>query len=155
VTTTPNILLVEDNDDDAELTELAFKRAQIQSHIVRAKDGFEALDYLRGRGAHRDRDPRDLPAVILLDLNLPRMRGLEVLKAIREDARAKLVPVVILSSSDEENDRVGAYGNHANSYVRKPVDHGDFSRAVQSLGLYWLAVNLPPHSSATSLAFSR
>jgi two-component system, response regulator len=138
------ILLVEDNDDDAELTVMAFKRAHISNPIVRARDGVEALDYLLGRGAHATRNPWDLPAVVLLDLNLPRVSGLEVLATIRATERVRHLPVVVLTSSDEEKDRLAAYRQFANSYVRKPVDYDQFTIAARDLGLYWLVLNRPP-----------
>ena len=146
MSTTPSqtILLVEDNDDDAELTALAFSRARINNTVVRARDGLEALDYLFARGSHAGREASDLPAVVLLDLNLPKLGGLEVLDAIRADRRTSRVPVVILTTSDEEEDRLAAYERRANSYIRKPVDHDEFVAATRSLGLYWLVLNLPP-----------
>jgi len=137
------ILLVEDNDDDAELTLLAFKTRRISNPLVRVQDGLEALDYLFGRGRYADRDPQDLPAVVLLDLNLPRLGGLEVLKAIRAGEHTKYLPVVVLTSSDEEKDRLAAYREFANSYVRKPVDYDQFATAARDLGLYWLVLNRP------------
>jgi two-component system, response regulator len=141
------ILLVEDRDDDAELTARAFRKARIANPLVRVRDGVEALDYLLGRGAHAARNVADVPAVILLDLNLPRVSGIEVLTAIRTDARIKHVPVVILTSSNEDRDRLAAYQQHANSFVRKPVDYDQFVTAAQELGLYWLVLNEPPPPS--------
>jgi two-component system, response regulator len=138
------ILLVEDNDDDAELTVMAFSAARLANPLVRVSDGEEALDYLFGRGAHAGRDVSLLPSVVLLDLNLPKLDGLDVLAAIRADERTKHVPVVILTSSDEEKDRVRAYDLFANSYVRKPVDYDQFTSAARDLGLYWLVLNRPP-----------
>jgi two-component system response regulator len=138
------ILLVEDNDDDAELAALAFHRANITNPLIRARDGVEALDYLFGRGKHAKRDVGDLPAVTLLDLNLPKVSGLEVLKAIRADERTKHLPIVILTSSNEDKDRLGAYDHFANSYVLKPVDFDQFANAALQLGLYWLVLNAPP-----------
>ncbi|HET6331171.1 MAG TPA: response regulator [Holophagaceae bacterium] len=137
------ILLVEDSDYDAELTLMSFKEARISNPVVRVADGVEALDYLFARGAHADRDPGDLPAVVLLDLNLPRVGGLEVLSAIRAEERTKYLPVVVLTSSDEDKDRVAAYSQCANSYVCKPVDYNGFAAAAQDLGLYWLVLNEP------------
>jgi two-component system response regulator len=137
------ILLVEDNDDDAELTLMAFTAARIFNPIIRARDGLEALDYLFGRGAHSGRDRYDLPAIVLLDLNLPKLGGLEVLAAIRRETHTQYLPVVILTSSDEEEDRLGAYRQFANSYVRKPVDQDQFTAAARELGLYWLVLNQP------------
>ena len=138
------ILLVEDNDDDAELAALAFHRAKITNPLIRARDGVEALDYLFGRGKHAKRDVSDLPAVALLDLNLPKVSGLEVLKAIRADERTKHLPIVILTSSNEDKDRLGAYDHFANSYVIKPVDFEQFAASALQLGLYWLVLNAPP-----------
>jgi two-component system response regulator len=138
------IFLVEDNDDDAELAKMAFSRAKLVNPLVRVRDGVEALDYLFGRGKHAERNGSELPAVVLLDLNLPKLSGLEVLKAIRADERTKRLPVVILSSSDEERDRLGAYDHFANSYVLKPVDYDQFVNAALQLGLYWMVLNLPP-----------
>ncbi|HVH44804.1 MAG TPA: response regulator [Labilithrix sp.] len=137
------ILLVEDNDDDAELTEIAFKRARIANKIVRARDGVEALDWLHRRGPHADRREEE-PAVILLDLNMPKMSGIDVLKAIRADERLRRLPVVVLTSSDDDRDRFSAYDNFANSYIRKPVDHEQFTEAARELGLYWLVLNVGP-----------
>ena len=138
------ILLVEDNDDDAELAVMAFRRARITNPLVRARDGIEALDYLWGRGKYSERDVRDLPAVALLDLKLPKIDGLEVLKAIRADERTRRLPIVILTSSSEDKDRLGAYDRFANSYVVKPVDYDEFVAAAQQLGLYWMVLNAPP-----------
>jgi two-component system, response regulator len=138
------ILLVEDNDDDAELTLKAFMAAKIANPIMRAHDGVEALDYLLGRGTHAGRDVSDVPAVVLLDLKLPRLSGLEVLKAVRADERTKHLPIVILTSSDEERDRLSAYDQFANSYVLKPVDYDQFVAAARQLGLYWMVLNVPP-----------
>jgi CheY-like chemotaxis protein len=138
-----NILLVEDDDADAELTLMAFKASRLSNSIVRARDGVEALDYLFGRGNYAGRDLNDPPAVVLLDLNLPRMGGLDVLKAIRAAEHTRYLPVVVLTSSDEEKDRLAAYGQFANSYVRKPVDYEQFAAATRDLGLYWLVLNRP------------
>ena len=135
------ILLVEDNPDDVELTLRAFKRSNIVNEIVVARDGVEALDYLFATGDYAGRDTSMQPAVVLLDLKLPRLDGLEVLKAMRGDPRTELVPVVILTSSDEEEDILASYRLHANSYVRKPVAFGDFAGAVKQLGLYWMLLN--------------
>jgi two-component system response regulator len=143
------ILLVEDSDDDAELTVMAFKRAKITNPMVRARDGVEALDYLFGRGEHAGRDVSQLPAVALLDLKLPRVSGLEVLKVIREDERTRHLPIVILTSSNEDKDRLGAYDHFANSYVVKPVDYDQFVAAALQLGLYWMALNEPPPRKET------
>ena len=138
------IFLVEDNDDDAELTLRAFKAAKIANPVMRARDGVEALDYLLGRGNHAGRDVSDAPAVVLLDLKLPRLSGLEVLKAVRADECTKHLPIVILTSSNEERDRLSAYDQFANSYVLKPVDYDQFVAAARQLGLYWMVLNVPP-----------
>jgi len=137
------ILLVDDNDDDAELTIMAFTKAHISNPLVRAKDGIEALDYLLARGPHAGRDINDIPAVILLDLNMPRLDGISVLKAIRADPRIRHIPIAILTSSNEDKDRLAAYDNYVNSYVRKPVDYDRFVAAARELGLYWLILNEP------------
>jgi two-component system, response regulator len=138
------IFLVEDNDDDAELAERAFKRAKIAGPLVRARDGVDALDYLFGRGKYIGRNVSDLPVVVLLDLKLPRVSGLEVLKSIRGDERTKHLPVVILTSSNDDKDRLGAYANFANSYVLKPVDYDEFVMAASQLAVYWTVLNAPP-----------
>jgi CheY-like chemotaxis protein len=136
------ILLVEDNPSDEALTLRALKKNSVGSDVVVVRDGAEALDYLL---AHRDMsDLRALPQLVLLDLNLPKIDGLEVLRRIRADERTRLLPVVILTSSGEERDLVGGYGLGANSYVRKPVDFVEFADAVRQLGLYWLIINEPP-----------
>lgn len=137
------ILLVEDNDDDAELTRLAFSRARVSNPIVRVRDGVEALDWLLRRGSYTDRDDVE-PAIVLLDLNLPKLSGIEVLKEIRAHEQTRRLPVVVLTSSDDEKDRLSAYDNFANSYIRKPVDHEQFASAARELGLYWLVLNVPP-----------
>jgi two-component system response regulator len=138
------ILLVEDNDDDADLTIMAFNEANIGNPIVRAKDGVEALNYLFARGSYQNRNPLTAPVVVLLDLKMPRLGGLEVLKEIRSSTSIRHLPVVILTSSDEDNDRLAAYDNHVNSYVRKPVDYDQFVAATRHLGLYWTVTNVPP-----------
>jgi two-component system response regulator len=143
------ILLVEDNDDDAELAAMAFHRANITNPLIRVRDGLEALDYLFGRGKHAERDVSDLPAVTLLDLKLPKISGLDVLKAIRADERTKHLPIVILTSSNEDKDRLGAYDQFANSYVLKPVDYDQFVASALQLGLYWLGLNAPPPRKET------
>ncbi len=138
------ILLVEDNPDDVALTLRALRTHHLANEVVVAEDGVEALEYLFGTGKYAGRDPRDLPAVILLDLKLPRLDGLEVLQRIRSDERTRLVPVVVLTSSREEQDLVASYRLGCNSYVRKPVDFLEFVEAVRQLGLYWLLLNEPP-----------
>ena len=137
------ILLVEDNDDDVELTTMAFAKAKITNRLVVARDGVEAIEYLFGEGAHAGRDARDQPVVVLLDLKLPRLGGLEVLKKIREDERTKRIPVVILTTSNEQQDMLAAGDLHANSYVRKPVDFDSFLTAARQIGLYWTVLNEP------------
>jgi two-component system, response regulator len=138
------ILLVEDNRDDEALTLRALKKNNIKNEVVVAHDGVEALDYLFGTGSHAGRDLTEMPQVILLDLKLPRVDGLEVLRRLRADKRTRLLPVVILTSSNEDQDRINGYGLGANSYVRKPVDFAQFIEAVRQLGLYWLILNEPP-----------
>lgn len=135
------ILLVEDNPDDVELTLRSLRKNNIVNEVVVAGDGVEALDYLFGIGAHAGRDLSAMPAVILLDLKLPRIDGLEVLRRLRADERTKFLPVVILTSSKEEKDMINGYKLGANSYIRKPVDFTQFSEAVRQLGLYWLLLN--------------
>ncbi len=138
------ILLVEDNPDDVELTLRAFRKNNIVNKVVVAKDGVEALDYLFGAGVHAGQDVKDLPVVVLLDLKLPKMDGLEILKRIRQDKRSQLLPVVILTSSTEQKDVIDGYSLGVNSYVRKPVNFERFVEAVKQLGLYWLLWNEPP-----------
>jgi len=138
------ILLVEDNPDDVILTKRALKDANIANEVIIARDGVEALEYLRGEGAHEGRDTSVMPEVILLDLKMPRMGGLELLKIIRSKKRTKLLPVVILTSSKEERDVIESYSLGANSYIQKPVDFDQFADAVKQLGLYWLLVNIGP-----------
>ncbi|MCI0749886.1 MAG: response regulator [Nevskiales bacterium] len=138
------LLLVEDNDDDAELTTMAFRDANITNPIVRVGDGAEALDYLFARGKYATRNVTDLPAVVLLDLKLPRLNGHEVLAALRADARTRHLPVVILTSSTEDRDRLRAYNEKVNSYIQKPVDYDRFVTAARQLGLYWMVLNVPP-----------
>jgi two-component system response regulator len=137
------ILLVEDNPDDEALTLRGFRKANIANEIAVVRDGAEALDYLFATGAHADRDPAALPSVVLLDLKLPKVDGLEVLRRLREHPRTHTIPVVILTSSKEEQDLVRSYALGANSYVRKPVDFSEFAAAVRTLGMYWLLLNEP------------
>ncbi len=137
------ILLVEDNPDDVELTLRALKQYNIKNEINVVRDGAEALDYLFATGAYADRDTTAMPAVVILDLKLPKVDGLEVLQRMRADERTKLVPVVVLTSSKEEQDMVNSYKFGANSYVRKPVDFTRFVEAARQLGLYWLVINEP------------
>ena len=146
--TTRTVLLVEDNPDDEALTLRAFRLNNIRNGVVVASDGAMALDYLFGTGEFDGRDVDDLPQVVLLDLNLPKINGLEVLRRIRADERTKTLPVVILTSSREEQDLVEGYRCGANSYVRKPVDFEEFVRAARQLGLYWLLLNETPARSA-------
>ena len=138
------ILLVEDNPDDEVLTLHALKKNNIGNKVYVARDGAEALDFLFCLNQYADRDPRDLPQLILLDIKLPKIDGLEVLRRIREDERTSLLPVVILTSSKEQQDLVRAYHNRVNSYMRKPVDFRQFADAVKQLGLYWLVLNQAP-----------
>jgi len=139
------ILLVEDNPDDEALTLRALRKNNIENRVVVARDGAEALDFLFCTGVYADRDPHDMPHMILLDLKLPKVDGLEVLRRLRADDRTRLLPIVILTSSNEEQDLMEGYKIGANSYVRKPVDFNQFVEAVRQLGLYWLVLNeLPP-----------
>jgi two-component system response regulator len=135
------ILLVEDNDDDADLTAMAFRDAKISNRILRVRDGVQALARLHG---DENNTPAPLPIVVLLDLNLPGLSGIDVLRSIRNTETTKHLPVVILTSSDEERDRLQAYAHFANSYVRKPVDYDAFVSASRGLGLYWTVTNVPP-----------
>lgn len=139
------ILLVEDNPDHQELTLMTLAGNNVLNEVVVASDGLEALEYLFGTGRHQGRDPRDVPALVLLDLKLPKVGGIEVLRQVREDERTRLVPVVVLSSSSEEEDIVASLRNGANSYVRKPVDFARFVEQVRRLQVYWLLVNEPLH----------
>jgi two-component system response regulator len=141
-----SILLVEDNDDDVALTIRAFKKNNIKNRIVVTRDGVEALDYLFATGAHSGRDRSDRPQVILLDLKLPKLDGLEVLRRIRADESTRMLPIVILTSSKEEQDLIASYQLGCNSYVRKPVDFDEFVEAARQLGLYWLLLNEAPPS---------
>jgi two-component system response regulator len=138
------ILLVEDNPDDEVLTLHALRKNNIGNKIYVARDGAEALDFLFCQNQYADRDPRELPQLILLDIKLPKIDGLEVLRRIRDDERTSLLPVVILTSSKEQQDLVEAYRNRANSYMRKPVDFNQFAESVRQLGLYWLVLNQVP-----------
>jgi two-component system response regulator len=138
------ILLVEDNADDEALTLRAMKKNNVSNEVVVARNGVEALDYLFCTGAYAGRDSSVMPQVVLLDLKLPKLDGLEVLRRVRADERTKLLPIVILTSSNEEKDRIDGYGLGANSYVRKPVDFSEFLEAARQLGLYWLVLNEPP-----------
>ena len=143
------ILLVDDNADDVELTLLAFEQTKLVTDIIVAKDGEDALDYLFATGSHAGRDPERVPDLVLLDLNLPKIDGLDVLKRMRTDERTRLVPVVILTSSKEEQDVLRSYDLGANSFVQKPVDFAAFIDAAHHLGLYWLVLNeSPPVSGA-------
>ena len=143
----PAILLVEDDPDHEALTIRALRQNNVVNDIVVARDGVEALDYLFASGAHANRDPRDVPQVVVLDLKLPRLDGFEVLRRLRADERTQLIPVVILTSSDEERDLVEGYRLGANSYVRKPVDFREFIESTRQLGLYWLMLNDVPRGS--------
>jgi two-component system, response regulator len=142
------ILLVEDNPDDADLTLRALRKDRTCSRVNVVRDGAEALEYLFGT----DDEPRELPSLVLLDLNLPKVGGLEVLRRIREDERTRALPVVILTSSTEEQDLASAYRSYVNSYIRKPVDFVTFTEAVKLLGSYWLQLNEEPPRPLTSLA---
>ena len=142
------ILLVEDNANDIELTLRVFRKHNISNHIHVARDGAEALDFLFCRGSYADRPRNDIPKLILLDLKLPKVDGLEVLRAIREDEVTRVVPVVIMTSSREDRDVVESYNLGASSYIVKPVDFEQFSSAVRQLGYYWLLLNQPPAAPA-------
>ncbi len=144
---TKTILLVEDNPDDEALTLRALKRNNILNEVIVARDGAEALDYLFGQGAHAGRDVSQLPEVVLLDLKLPKVDGLEVLRRIRSEALTRRLAVVILTSSNEERDIISGYDLGANSYIRKPVDFNQFMEAVRQLGVYWLILNVSPPSA--------
>jgi CheY-like chemotaxis protein len=138
------ILLVEDNPDDEALAIRALKRHHVGNEIVVAHDGVEALEYLFGTGSYEGRDVSLKPSVVLLDLKLPRVDGLEVLRRLREDDRTRLLPVVVLTTSSEEQDLLDSYSLGCNSYIRKPVDFVQFSEAIRQLGMYWLLMNQPP-----------
>lgn len=149
--TQPIILLVEDNADDELLTVRAFKKSNIANEVVVVRDGVEALDWLHGTGEHAGRDTTIDPQLILLDLKLPRLDGLEVLRRIRADERTALLPVVVMTSSQEEEDVIRSYELGANSYLRKPVDFERFVEAAKSVGMYWLVLNTnAPHRTAKS-----
>ena len=141
---TPEILLVEDNPNDAELTIYALKSKKIANNITLLKDGAEALDYIFAKGAYSGRNIDELPQVILLDINMPKVNGLEVLRKIRDDKRTCMIPVVILTSSREDRDIVESYKLNVNSYIVKPVDFDKFMEAVSEIGLYWIVLNQPP-----------
>ncbi len=138
------ILLVEDNPDDEELTLLSLRKNNLAHEIVVVRDGVEAIEYLFGTGQYANRDVMQVPTVILLDLKLPKLDGLGVLKRLRADERTKNLPVVVLTSSSQDADVIASYNLGANSYVRKPVEFGAFVEAVSSLGLYWVLLNRPP-----------
>jgi two-component system response regulator len=140
------ILLVEDNPDDVALTLRAFKKNSIANGIIVAGDGAEALEYLTATGKYAGNTPEDMPQLVLLDLHLPKMSGLEVLQAIRENPKINLLPIVVLTSSKEDSDILSSYKLGANSYIRKPVDFEQFLTATQQLGLYWLVLNQAPPS---------
>jgi two-component system response regulator len=139
-----SILLVEDNGDDEVLTLRALKKNNIGNKVYVARDGIEALDFLFCKNTYADRDPRDLPRIVLLDIKLPKLDGLEVLRRIRANEHTHLLPVVMLTSSDEEQDLIESYKRGANSYMRKPVNFTQFTASIRDLGLYWLVLNAPP-----------
>ena len=140
------IMIVEDNEDDLELALRAFKQNNVLNEIVVARDGVEALDYLFGTGLHAGRDLCVIPEVVLLDLKMPRIGGLEVLRRVRADSRTRYLPVVVLTSSDEEKDMIDSYHYGVNSYIRKPVDFNQFTEAVRQLSLYWMVLNQCPRN---------
>lgn len=141
------ILLVEDNPQDEMLILRALKKSNLANTVAVARDGQQALDYLFGDGEFAGQAGKELPTVVLLDIGLPRLSGLEVLERLRKDARTRLLPIVILTSSDEERDRLASYEGGANSFVRKPLDFGEFAATVARLGVYWLATNEAPRQS--------
>ena len=141
---TKTILLVEDNQDDEDLTLRALRKANIANEVFVAKDGQEALDFLFSTGKYAGRDPQALPAVVLLDLKLPKLNGIDVLHRLRADPRTRLIPVVVLTSSSEDEDMLRSYESGANSYVRKPVEFAAFAEAVTQLGIYWMLLNENP-----------
>jgi CheY-like chemotaxis protein len=138
------ILLVEDNEQDEMLTMRSLRKVNLANNVTVVRDGQQAIDYLFRQGEFADRDGPDLPTVMLLDLGLPRLSGLEVLTILRADPRTRLLPIAIFTSSDEERDRLSSYEKGANSFVRKPLEFGEFAEAVAQLGIYWLATNKPP-----------
>lgn len=138
------VLLVEDNPSDEKLTLRALRKGNLTNEVVVARDGVEAIDYLFGRGAWAGRDTADQPALVLLDLNLPKLGGLEVLQQLRDDPRTRLLPVVVLTSSTLDEDTKGSYERGANAYVRKPIDFAAFIEAARTLGLFWMLLNEPP-----------
>jgi two-component system response regulator len=138
------ILLVEDNASDIELARRALRKSRVLNEVVCVEDGAEAVDYLFGTGAYAGRDPDDPPALTLLDINLPKLSGLDVLRRIRADPRTRRMPVVILTSSAEDRDVAAGYDLGVNSYIRKPVDFTQFAAAIEQVGLYWLVLNVPP-----------
>jgi two-component system response regulator len=142
--TTKPILLVEDTPDDAELTVMSLKRSGLLNEVIVAEDGLEALEYLFGEGAYAGRNPQDTPALILLDIKMPRLDGIEVLQRLRADERTSVLPIVMLTTSMEDTDLARAYASGANAYVRKPVSLVDFQEAVRQLGLFWILTNEPP-----------
>jgi DNA-binding response OmpR family regulator len=141
------ILLVEDNPDEEELALIAFKKSGIDREIAVTRDGQEAVDYMLAQGQYHERDVKALPTVIFLDINLPKLSGLEVLKILRLDERTKLVPVVLLTSSDEEQDMIDGYSLGANSYIRKPFDFNEFLLQIKTLGNYWINNNRTPYAA--------
>lgn len=143
------ILLIEDNPDDITLTERALKKSRVPARLVSCKDGVEALDFLFRQGAYAGRSSRDDPAIVLLDLKLPRMSGLEVLRRIRAHESTRVIPVIVLTSSVEERDLRESYESFANSYIRKPVNFDNFVHAIQQLGVYWLSLNQAPAKAHT------
>ena len=140
------ILLVEDSQDDLDMTLRALRKANMANHIEIARDGVEALDFIFCEGAHAARKIENIPKLIMLDLKLPKIDGMEVLKRIKGDPRTKMIPVVMLTSSEEQNDVIRSYGLGGNSYIVKPVDFESFAEAVQKLGMYWLLLNQPPQT---------
>ena len=138
------IMLVEDNANDEELTLRALRKANIANNVVVARDGQEAVDFLFGTGQHAGREAPKMPAVVLLDLKLPKLNGIDVLQRMRADPRTKLIPVVVLTSSSEDEDMMRSYQSGANSYVRKPIEFSAFANAVTQLGMYWILINQSP-----------